>query len=299
MHHLRFFILLFFVLLSGRLSAQIDIKRYTTATDTFYWKRYIHVPEPKKLNLKQFTTHGTKKEITDFLAGNLSQFSQFTNDSISRLGVNDLKKCLFPVDINGDNLTDMIFSGFSGGESDVVQIFLNQGTRFDLVFEDYQFITKLNLANGKLTELQTGDRGCCDAYLYFTRDYTVSQDSTGPVFIKGKQTVIYQYTEEPGEFFATPKQFSAHADTLMVRASAARLNEPYNPHLDTFGNIVAKYRTRARGIALGKKSYGKGNDWYFVEIYPDATPSASILYETTKIPTFLRGWVSGKGIDFN
>ncbi|MCK9424169.1 MAG: hypothetical protein M0Q38_16405 [Bacteroidales bacterium] len=294
-----FFLLLLLVFLSGSVVAQIDIKRYTTATDTFYWKRYEHVPKPKKLNLKPFMTTGAKKAIDSFLSKNLSLFPQFTNDSISRFGINDLKKCLFPVDINGDRLPDIIFSGFSGGEADVVRIFINRGDRFEFVFEDYQYITRFKLTNGKLTDMQTADPGCCDGYLYFTREYLVNQDSTGPVFIKGKQTVIYKYTEEPRTYFPSPKAFRAKSDTLMVRASAARLNEPFNPYLDTFGNIVAKYRTKARGMALAKKTDEKGNKWFFVEIYPDTSPSASILYETEKIPTFLRGWVSGNRIEFN
>jgi hypothetical protein len=51
-----------------------------------------------------------------------------------------------------------------------------------------------------------------------------------------------------------------------------------------------------KGVALAYKSYGKGNDWYFVEIFPDASPSASILYDVEKMPTFIRGWVSGQAI---
>lgn len=278
--------------------AQIDIKRYTTATDTFYWKRYQHVPGPQKINLKTFTVSGAKKVIEQFLEKNLSQFPQFTNDSTPRHGIKELRKCLFPIDINGDQKTDMIFSGYSGGEADVTRIYINRGDHFDFDFEDYQYISRFTMTKGKLTSMQVGDPGCGDAYLYFTRDYSVNQDSSAPVFIKGKQTVIYRYTEEPVQYFPEPKAFRAVGDTLMARASAARLNEPFNPHLDTFGNIVAKYRSKAKGLALAVKKDEKGNNWYFVEIFPDTSPSASILYGTEKIPTFLRGWVSGMGIEF-
>jgi hypothetical protein len=93
-----------------------------------------------------------------------------------------------------------------------------------------------------------------------------------------------------------PIPFIAKADTMMVRASAAQQNEPFIPHLDTFGNIVAKYRTRANGMALAYKSDGRGNDWFFVEISPSTGPSASILYGIDRIPTFIRGWVSSRSI---
>ena len=294
----RFLSILFLINVSGHLAAQIDLHRYTTATDTFYWKKYTHFAEPKKLNLKPYMVKGAKKITEKFLQTNLFLFPQFTNDSAPRFGVNDLKKSLFPVDINGDRNADIIFSGFSGGESDMVKIFLNLGDRFELVFEDYQYITRLDYTDGKLDKLQTADPGCCDAYLWFTREYKIQHEIPYPGFIKGKQTVIYKYTEEPRTFLPIPKPFRAKTDSLMVRASAARLNEPFNPYLDTFGNIVARYRTKASGVVLAIKNDEKGNPWCFVEIYPDTTPSASILYDTEKIPTFIRGWVSLLGIEF-
>jgi hypothetical protein len=291
-------LLFVFILFSIRLEAQINIKTYTTATDTFYWKRYTHIPKPPEINLKQLTVSRSGKIIEAFLAKHLDQFPQFTNDSLGRFTVKDLKKCLYPVEINGDDLPDMIFSGFSGGESDIIKIYLNRKDSFELVFEDYQYITKFIRMQGLLSQMQTGDAGCCDDYLYFIRNYNVKPENGRLLFIKGKQQVAYKYTEEPDLYYPQPIPFIAKSDTMLLRASAAQLNEPFNPHLDTFGNIIAKYRTKAKGVALAYKSYGKWNDWYFVEIFPDSSPSASILYNVEKIPTFIRGWVSAKAISF-
>ena len=291
-----FILPVFLLLFSVTAYAQIDIQRYTTATDTFYWKRYIHIPKPPRVNLKRFSVSQPAKKIDAFLAREIGQFPQFTNDSTPRFSVRELKKSLYPIDINGDDLPDMIFSGFSGGESEMVQIWLNCRDSFELVFEDYQYISKFSKTGDHLVELQTGDAGCCGNYLYFTRNYQVGQENGKPIFIKGKQVVAYQYTEEPSTYYPQPIPFVAKADTMLLRASAVQQNEPFNPNLDTFGNIVAKYRTKARGLVLAFKSYGKGNDWFFVEISPSAAPSASILYDLDKMPTFIRGWVSSQSI---
>lgn len=276
--------------------AQIPIQRYTTATDTFYWKRYTHIPSPPRTNLKKFTASKSSKSVDLFVARHLAEFPQFTNDPTQRLTPGELKKHLFPVDINGDKLPDMIFCGPGDWAPEIVQIWLNKRDSFELIFEDYQYISKFRKAEDKLVEMQTGDVGERDNYLYFTRDYQVSQINGEIFFVKGKQTVSYKYTEEPAKYYNTPIPFVSKADTLLVRASSARQNEPFIPDLDTFGNIIAKYRSKSRGLVLAYKSYGKGNDWFFVEFSPSASPSASILYGTDKMPTFIRGWVSALAI---
>ncbi len=277
-------------------AAQIDIRQYTSATDTFYWKRYTHIPAPKRVNLKKFTSSKSEKRLAFFLTDNRSDFTQFQRDSAQPLPVADLKKYIFQVDINGDRMTDMIFCGPDGGASEIVKIWINRSDSFELVFEDYQYISRYLRVNGRLSELQTSEVGQGPGYLYFTRDYKVSFEENAPVFVKGKQTVAYKYTEEPFNYLPAPVQFTALADTMMLRASAARLNEPFHPDLDSFGNIVAKYRSKARGVVLAQKSAGKGNVWYYVEVSPSVAPSASILYGTDKFPTFIRGWVSGQAI---
>lgn len=294
--NLRIFLCSLLFPMALAVSGQIPIKTYTSATDTFYWKRYIHIAAPSKLSLNRIAMSGQRKTIDRFLSENPDQFPQFTNDSISRYTVKDLRKNLYTCDINDDNLPDIIFSGFSGGESDITRIWLNRGGSFELIFEDYQYISKFVRVKGMLTELQTGDVGCCDNYLYFTRDYRFTMEDGRPVFVKGKQTVACKYTEEPARVFENPKFFIAAADTIMLRASAAVLNEPFNPYLETFGNIVAKYRSKVRGNVLAAKTDTKGKLWYFVEIFPDTQPSASILYQTETMPTFVRGWVSGESI---
>ncbi len=293
---IRAVLLSLLVLLSVTGNAQIDIQHYTSATDTFYWKRYTHIPKPARSDLKRLAVSKSSRKVDAFVARHTADFPQFTDDPTQRLTARELKKCLFPVDINGDKLADMIFCGPGGWEPEIVQIWLNRRDSFELVFEDYQYISKFRKVDGKLVELQTGDAGNRDNYLYFTRDYRVKQENGKPVFIKGKQVVTYKYTEEPALLYPQPVPFISAADTLLVRASSAKLNEPFNPHLNSFGNIVAKYRTKARGVVLGYKSNGKGNDWFFVEFSPSAAPSASILYGIDKLPTFIRGWVSSQAI---
>ncbi|MCX6267310.1 MAG: hypothetical protein NTW16_08150 [Bacteroidetes bacterium] len=291
------FVFLFFLLLLPSFGhAQIDIQRYTTATDTFYWKRYIRIPKPPRVNLKRFSVSRSSRTIDTFLEQHLGQFPQFMDDSPGKFSIRDLKKRLYAIDVNGDKHPDVIFSGNSEGESEMVRIWLNRSDSFEFVFEDYQYISKLTKTGNRLVEMQTGDVGSSDSYLYFTRDYRIVEENGECRFIKGKQVVAYQYTEEPMKYYPQPIPFISKADTMLVRASAAQQNEPFIPYLDSFGNIMAKYRKKADGFVLAYKTYGKGEEWFYVEISPSTAPSASILYDMDKMPTFIRGWVSGQSI---
>jgi hypothetical protein len=278
------------------LKGQIVINRYTSATDTFYYKRYERIPLPAKINLKKISLSGRQQVVEDFMKALGPEYPQYTSDTLSKYSEKDWKKRIFPVDINHDGLTDILFSGFSGGEADITRLYLNRNGQFDLLFEDYQYISSWKMADRKLSSIQVTDPGCCAEYLIFTRDYNILWDDNMPRFVKGKQIVWYQHTELPRSLFSQPVPFIAVSDTLTLRASAAHLDEPYNPVLDNFGNIIAKYRNKCHGIILARKAPQAGNEWFFVEIYPDLMPSASILYGTEKLPTFVRGWVSGRSI---
>jgi len=68
------FILLFSLLLySVAAEAQIKLKTYTSATDTFYWKRYTHFAKPAKLGLARLSASNAGI-IASFLAKNLDKF---------------------------------------------------------------------------------------------------------------------------------------------------------------------------------------------------------------------------------
>jgi hypothetical protein len=287
---------LYLIFLAESVHSQIDIRSYTSATDTFYWKKYEHIRKPVRLKPGKFAKPAKGKPVEQFMSAFSADYPQFTSDSMRHPEYGDWKKYLFYVDINGDGENDILYSGPTGGESDIVRIYLCKPGGFELIFEDFQYITMWTLKNKRLTAIQTGDIGCCDEYLWFTRNYQVNWENTNPDVIRGKQTVWYRYTELPLRFLDEPVPFQAAADTLLLRASAARLNEPFNPVLETFGNIIAKYRTKCRGTILAKKLTGKTDEWYFVEIFPDVMPSASILYNTDKLPTFVRGWISGLSI---
>ena len=293
-----FLLLICLITLIFRAEAQIDLRTYTTATDTFYWKRYIQIPEPPRVSLRRFCVSGGKAKQAGerFLEQNKMAVKDDLQDSLHPMSDDDLRKLIFPIDLNGDQLPDIILSGKTSRSAGFVRIWMNHGGSFEPVFEDYQSISQFRIEGTRLTALQTADIGSDGQYLYFTRDYKIQWEGNDPVFVRGKQVVSYMHTREPSVLLREPTPFTARADTMLLRASPSRQDEPFIPALGTFGNIIAKYRSEAKGTVLASYAKVPGNDWFYVEVDPSVMPSASILYDTDKLPTFIRGWVSGRAI---
>jgi hypothetical protein len=269
------------------------------AADTFYWKHYRHIAKPQKLDLNKFCVKNQKTCIDLFLRSNIRDFPQFTNDSISPYKIKDLRRCLSPVDLNGDGLSDMIFNGPGGGESDITQIYLNRKDSFELVFEDYQYISSMTVRDGHLLALIICDPGRRDDWLYFERNYRINSENMSLVFIHGKQTADYMFAEKPALQDPKPMNGVSAHDTLVLRASAEVVDEPINPHLESRGNQIALFSEKFRATVIGKKENKKGEIWLYIEIIPDIKPCKSIFYETDKFPTFIRGWVKFNDIKVN
>ncbi len=279
--------------------AQIKLRQYTSATDTFYWKRYIRIAEPRRFNPGRVSLR-PRSALTDaFLekhADILPSSADSLTDTVAPLPSPGLKKYLYPVEINGDGRPDMIFQGPSGTGGTLVRMWVAVDRRFELIFEDYQYISEFRVRDGRLQSIVTADLGSRSEPLWYTREYKVAGEGADLRILRGKQVVHYSNTEAPPAAKFSPVPFESATDTLMVRASAAVLNEPFDPRLLTFGNIIARYRQKVHGTLLATRKDKAGRTWYYAEIIPSVAPAASILGEAKKIPAFLRGWVQGESV---
>ncbi|HEY8969397.1 MAG TPA: hypothetical protein VIM64_09890, partial [Puia sp.] len=77
------------------------------------------------------------------------------------------------VDLNGDNLPDVIYEGWSGGEATVVDFFINEKKKFRKAFSTYQELFELEYTRGKLSSFVAYDYGCCDPTVEFERQFSV------------------------------------------------------------------------------------------------------------------------------
>ena len=237
-----------------------------------------------------------EKFIEQFIDKNKSSFPQFFLNP-DTFDEEDLIKSLHLIDMNGDGLRDLVFNGFSGGEADYVQFFLNKEDTFLLVFEDMQSITSIKQHKGKVIKFSVDDPGCCGALLLFEKDYTIDYKNDTFIINKVRQSVLFHDTQKPSQFFDQPEEFYIGKDTLYLRNSPASINEPFDSFLEQYGNIIATYRKGDRGRAIASHIDTSGKKWLFVIMFPESEPLQSIFHNINEFPTFTKGWINSEGID--
>lgn len=296
MYKFRYLLFLLFAFICSNVYSQIKFKTYTSATDTFYWKRYEHVLKPAKEGLRKFTVKNSAGAIRAFLANPPEAFRDILSDSLRMHPENSMQKYLFPVDLNNDQLPDIIFNGSGRNKTEMVKIFLNRRDSFELVFEDYRYVSELRKGKTGFTGLTIGDPGEKGDFLYVERTYSLQPEKARLDFIRGKQTVVYKYTQRPGKYLSKTVPFRAANDTILVRACEGFIDAPYDPKLKTFGNIICGYTEVITGNILAIDKDQAGHNWYFVEIFPDVKPQKSIFHDLDKYPLFITGWVDADDV---
>lgn len=291
MFRFRNLLLLFFASLLIESYSQITIKSYTTATDTNYWKRYEHVPKPVQLNLNRYTARNGKSAVEAFLAAPPVAFESRFCDSGRVDQKASLRKNLFPIDLNGDQVPEIIVNGPDNGGTEMVQIYMDAASTFELIFEDYGYVSAIHTEKTGIKQLVIGDPGSRSGYAYLERSFTLQPDNGSIRFIKGLQQVTYAYTQRPSRRFDRPVPFRSANDTILIRASASFINEPYIPGLKSYGNIICGYKAFIEGNLLAAAKDGEERLWYYVEVMPGEQPHKSIFQEIGPIPTKIIGWI--------
>jgi len=257
--------------------------------DSLFFTRYQHIGLPAA-DLKKVRAPGAATITENFIEKYRTRTS-LSGDSLAPEITTQWKDCCFPAHINGDKLPDMIISGSCNGKLPFTRIFLNRKDSFELVFEDYQYITSLSLRKGVLERIVMADTGAGNDLIFFTREYQAVREPGTLVFRKSRQTAIFRYTEKPEAWLDSIKPFRSAIDTLLLRASAEDIYDPFIASWNTWGNIIAGYTRNIRGNILAEKTDSLNFRWYFIEVIPESLPAKSLFHSLRNGPVFIRGWV--------
>ena len=248
---------------------------------------------------KDIEQKATPAQIDAFIAQNRKGFLQFGEQYRP---LDSLRKRLHFLDLNGDKLPDVVFEGESGGEAQLIEIYLNTGKGYKYVFSSGQGIEKIDWRDNRLYRLYIRDWGCCEDQLNTNKIYQLSYDKQdAPKFVQIYQSYFLRETIYPDSMFPTPIRFQVLNDRYKIRFSPAvddtTKQDWLLPSASLRGNNIALLVKGAVGTALGKKTDATGREWWFVEMDEEYYPAKSdVLLDADKLefPTKVLGWVSSR-----
>lgn len=197
------------------------------------------------------------------------------------------------VDLNNDGLQDVVFSGPSGGEPNIVYFFIQTNSGFEQVFEAIQGISKVTWKGVLLDQVITSDWGCC-AEIYLTHTvYNVNYIQNKPVFTKAFQSIeVSKELTKPKEYLPDPIQFEVNNEGYKLRLEPA-INDTTEYHwLDITGNTFATLKAGTIGTALFEQIDKTGRIWWYVAIDFDTNVQNCILKTPDEFPAKVIGWLS-------
>jgi hypothetical protein len=213
-------------------------------------------------------------------------------------GLGSVWNNLHVVDINGDKLDDIIYSGSSGGESNVVKFFMQNEDGFELIFNVYQGIVRVEWENRSIRTIMSRDWGCCADFRVISAVYEVNFTDRVPKFAKIYQSIEYEFMRKPLEYFEEPIIFSVDNEVYKLRAfpeinDSTLINADFNEH--RLGNAIGILSQGTKGKAYGKYLDETGRVWWYVEIDSGYQVIDNALYMgDLKYPTHVIGWISSR-----
>lgn len=204
---------------------------------------------------------------------------------------------LYTIDLNGDELLDVVYYGFSGGEPMLTQIFINDNNVFKMVFSEMQHIISMEFKNKKLQSFVLLNPGCCSDPQILERHYRVSYKRNFPK-IELKESFGYLSGGElPEKKFSQAKDFTIKTYNTKLRSEAYIIDNVELPTRGYIGNVIATFTTGLKGKALGMKKDGK-REWIFAIMEPLKEKRLCEFPTFNEQPTKVRGWVLKSDITF-
>lgn len=200
------------------------------------------------------------------------------------------------VDLNNDGLQDVVFSGPSGGEPNIVYFFIQTSSGFEQVFEVMQSIDKVTWEGELLNQVFSSDWGCCSAIYLINSIYNVKYDvKNKPIFTKIYQSIeISDKLIKPKNYFSDPINFKIDNEGYKLRLAPAIDDTTEYHWLEITGNTFAFLKQGTRGTALASRTDKTGRIWWYVAIDLNDNVQDCILRTTDEFPTKVIGWLSSR-----
>jgi len=205
---------------------------------------------------------------------------------------------LVSVDINNDNLSDIIYSGPSAGEGNIVTFFIQHESNYKIIFTLMQGIIKIKWRNNLIYKIYAHDWGCCADQTLTNTIYQVKYSDKTPKITKIWESVeLEEFTAKPKSYWDMPRRFEITNEIYRLRGQPFIDNETNNYNLDIKGNTIGILKNGYKGTAYASTVDETGRIWWYVTIDSNYEVEDSYVnYEYRDYKPYLIGWISSRFI---
>ncbi|MBN2682581.1 MAG: hypothetical protein JXR58_08735 [Bacteroidales bacterium] len=202
---------------------------------------------------------------------------------------------LHPFHLNNDNLIDYIYYGHSGSESNFVEIAIDKGEKFEIVFSEFGDIKNILRVNPDSPLIVFFEqKGCCDIKWNYLQQLTLIKGAENLEIQQSDKIFFYARTEFPKKY-TNNEFFTIQKANCKLRTNSG-LTSKYGKEND-FG----EYQEEANGYALATVVDEKGERWWFVVMN---NTSYSVILDKAEVITEFRkntkwcGWINNENMSF-
>ena len=247
----------------------------------------FYFPFGKNVNLRDYSDNQSST-IDSFIISLPPELYYYKNDP-------GIKDHLFAIDINGDQLSDIIFNGITGSDYNYLFVYINTGESFVNVFSGGETIDKIVFSNNKLDMLYVEDDDCCCTYINTATIYKLDNSTLFPQFNILKRQYAVENIILPSNYYPIEKKLKVKDSDCKVRFSPEKndTSTSYYCGDEGQGNIIGSLKKNSFLFVLAEQSDPAGSVWYFCAIPDDINFISTIYYETSNNPEYYQlGWVS-------
>ena len=198
------------------------------------------------------------------------------------------------LELNGDGKPDLIFQGWSGGESNCIKIHLSNDNEFVSPIVFYQELKDIKIENGIIKSLIAVNRGCCAEYVEQETTYSFDKNFNSKLIL---QRVRIKALPEKYEILNAPIKFTIENEFYKLRG------EPKIDNTGTFiydypnqGNTLAIFKKGLKGKVWAKDNSDPDREWWYVEMEPtnEKLEFDMFSYFDNKKQLRRMGWMSSR-----
>jgi hypothetical protein len=232
---------------------------------------------------------------TRFIKNSPKEFEYYRQNDKNFPSLKDLDSCLHVFDINDDGLDDILFDGWYF-ETNIIQIFLNNGKTFNKVLSEFQGIVKMIIENNKVSKIYIQDWGCCCEINTINKVFSVNYNSDIPKFELLNQQKFLHVFELPDKYLDKPIKFSVLNNNYNIRFAPIIDDSTEIDECEQFiGNVIGKVQNSAEGYCLAQKTDSTGRIWWYVAFKPETKIKSVFKYYSKYEPKeYKLGWISSR-----